>query len=53
LKEKHKLQVSEKKVLRKIFEPMKAEETGEFSILHNEELHGLCRYHNIVTTINL
>jgi hypothetical protein len=46
-----KLQVSEKNVLRKIFEPLKAEEAGDFSILCNEELHGLCKYHNIVRTI--
>ena len=36
-----KLRVFENKVLRRIFGPRRDEVTGEWRILHNEELNGL------------
>jgi hypothetical protein len=47
LREAHKLQVFENKVLRKIFGPMKDEVSREYRILHNEVFE-LCRSPNIV-----
>jgi hypothetical protein len=41
LKEEHRLGVFENRVLRKIFGPKKDEVTGEWTELHNEELHDL------------
>jgi hypothetical protein len=39
LKEERRLRVFEKGMLRRIFGPKRAEETGEWRRLHNEELH--------------
>jgi hypothetical protein len=39
LKEEHRLRVSEKKVLRRIYEPKKEEVTEGWRKLHNKELH--------------
>jgi len=41
LREEHGLRVFENRVLRKIFEPMREEATGEWRKLHNEELNDL------------
>jgi hypothetical protein len=41
LREEHSLRVFENKVLRRIFGPKRDEVTGEWSKLHNEELHNL------------
>jgi hypothetical protein len=41
LREEHRLRVSENRVLRKIFGPKRDEITGEYRILHNEDLYGL------------
>jgi hypothetical protein len=41
LREECGLRVFENRVLRKIFEPKKDEETGEWRRLHNEELYAL------------
>jgi hypothetical protein len=41
LKEKHRLRVPEKRVLRRIFELTKKVERGEWRKFHNEELHNL------------
>jgi uncharacterized membrane protein len=40
LREKHRLKVFEKRVLRRIFGPKRDEVTGEWKKLHNEELQG-------------
>jgi hypothetical protein len=39
LREEHRLSLFEKRVLRRIFGPMRDEETGGWRKLHNEELH--------------
>jgi hypothetical protein len=41
LKEERRLRVFENRELRRIFGPTRAEVTGEWRILHNEELNGL------------
>jgi hypothetical protein len=41
LKEEHRLRVFENRVLRGVFGPKRAEVTGEWRKLHNEELNGL------------
>jgi hypothetical protein len=51
LKEEHKLRVFENKVLRKIFGPKRDEETGEWRILHNVELHTLYSSPDIVRLV--
>jgi hypothetical protein len=38
LREQHRLRVFENRVLRRIFVPKRAEVTGEWRVLHNEEL---------------
>jgi hypothetical protein len=48
--EKHRLRVFEKRVLRRIFGPMR-EEDGSWRKLHNDELHGLYSSPNIVRVI--
>ena len=50
LREESRLRVFEKRILRRIFEP-KRDENGEWSRLHNEELHSLYRSPNIVRVI--
>ncbi|KAJ4436197.1 hypothetical protein ANN_18827 [Periplaneta americana] len=51
LKEKQRLRVYEKKMLRKIFEAKRDEVTGEWRKLHNTELHALYSSANIVGNI--
>jgi hypothetical protein len=41
LREERRLRVFKKRVLRRIFGPMRDEETGEWRKLHNEELNDL------------
>jgi hypothetical protein len=41
LREEHRLRVFENRVLRRIFGPKRAEVTGGWRKLHNEELHNL------------
>ena len=48
LKEECRLRVFESRILRRIFEP-KRDENGEWSRLHNEELHSLYRSPNLIT----
>jgi hypothetical protein len=48
LKEQHRLEVFENRVLRRIFGPMRIEVAGGCRKLHNEELHNLY----LSTTIN-
>jgi hypothetical protein len=40
LREEHRLRVFENRVLRRMFGPKRAEVTGGWRKLHNEELHG-------------
>jgi hypothetical protein len=51
LREKHKLRVSENRVLRGIFGPKREEVAGGWRRLHNEELHNLYASPNIITVI--
>jgi len=51
LREERKLRVFENMVLRRIFGPRGAEETGEWRRLHNEELNDLYYSPNIVRVI--
>ena len=46
MRERHRLGVFEKKLLRKIFGPKRDEITGEWRRLHNEELYDLAKYHS-------
>jgi hypothetical protein len=48
LGEQHGLTVFENRVLRRIFGPMRDEVTGEWRKLHNEELHNLYSFPNII-----
>jgi hypothetical protein len=41
LREKHRLRVLEKRVVRKIFEPKRDEATAGWRKLHNKELHNM------------
>jgi hypothetical protein len=47
LKEKHRLRVFKKRVLRRIFRPKKDEVSGDWRKLHNEHLHTLYSLNNI------
>lgn len=49
--EEKKLQVFERKILRKIFGPVKDSETGEWRVRKNNELESLFKKENIVNTI--
>jgi hypothetical protein len=49
--EEHRLRVFKNRVLRRIFWPKRDEVTGEWSKLHNEELHDLYSSPNIVRVI--
>jgi hypothetical protein len=51
LREEHRLRVFEKRVVRRIFGPKRDEVTGEWSKLHNEELHILYSSPNIIRQI--
>ena len=51
LREECRLRVFENRILRRILEP-KREENGEWTRLHNEELHSLYRPPNIVRVTN-
>jgi hypothetical protein len=51
LREEHKQRVFENRVLRRIFVPRRDEVTGEWSKLHNEELHNLYSSSNIIMQI--
>jgi hypothetical protein len=52
LREEHRLRVFENRVLRRIFGPLRDEMTGGWRKLHNEQLHGLYSWPNIVRVIN-
>jgi hypothetical protein len=51
LREEHRLRVFENRVLRGIFGPKRDEVTGEWRKLHNEELHNLYSFPNIIRRI--
>jgi len=51
LREERKLRVFENVVLRRIFGPRRDEVTGEWMILHNEELNDLCSLPNFARVI--
>ena len=51
LREERKLRVFENRVLRRVFEPKRDEETGEWRKLHNEELRDLYSLPNIVRVV--
>jgi hypothetical protein len=53
LKEEHKLKVFENRVLRRILRPMRDEVTGEWSKLHNKELHDLYSSQSTIRIIQL
>jgi hypothetical protein len=53
LREEHRLRVFENRVLRGIFGAKRAEVTGEWRKLHNEELHDLYCSSNIVRVITV
>jgi hypothetical protein len=51
LREEHRLRVFENRVLRRIFGPKSDDVTGEWSKLHNEELHDLYSSPSIIRII--
>jgi hypothetical protein len=51
LREEHRLRVSENRVLRRIFGPKRDEVMGEWSKLHNEELHNLYSSPDIIRQV--
>jgi hypothetical protein len=51
LREEHRLRVFENKVQRRIFGPKRDEMTGEWSKLHNEELHNLYSSPDIIRQV--
>jgi hypothetical protein len=51
LKEEHTLRVFENKVLRRIFGPKRDEVTGDWTKLHNEELHNWSSSPNTIRMI--
>jgi hypothetical protein len=51
LREEHRLRVFENRVLRRIFGPKRDEVTGEWRNLHNEELHNLYSYPDIIRQV--
>jgi hypothetical protein len=51
LREEHRLRVFENRVLRRTFGPKRDEVTGQWSKLHNKELHDLYSSPNIVRVI--
>jgi hypothetical protein len=50
-REEHRLRVFENRVLRKIFGPKRDEVTGEWRKLHNEELHNLYSFPDIIRQV--
>jgi hypothetical protein len=53
LREEHRPRVFENRVLRRIFGPKRDEVTGEWRKLHNEELHNLYSYPDIIRKVKL
>jgi hypothetical protein len=51
LREEHRLRVSENRVLRGLFGPMRENVTGGWKQLHNEEIHNLYSSPNVVRMI--
>jgi hypothetical protein len=51
LRDEHRLRVFENRVLRRIFGPKRDEVRGEWWKLHNEELHNLYSFMNIIRRI--
>jgi hypothetical protein len=51
LREEHTLRVSENRALRRIFGPKRADVTGEWRKLHNEELHNLYSSPDIIRQV--
>jgi hypothetical protein len=51
LREEHRLRVFVGRVLRRIFGPKRDEVTGEWRKLHNEELHNLYSFSNIIRQV--
>jgi hypothetical protein len=51
LREEHRLRVFENRVLRGVFGPERDEVTEEWSNLHNEELHNLYSYPDIIRQV--
>jgi hypothetical protein len=52
LREEYRLRMFENRVLRRIFGPKRAEETGGWRKLHNEEFHNLYFSPSIIRMIN-
>ena len=52
MKEERRLEVSQNRVLRRVFGPKKDEVTGEWRKLHNEKLYDLYFSPNIVRVLN-
>jgi hypothetical protein len=53
LREEHRLEVFENRVLRRIFGPKRDEVTGEWRKLHNEKLHDLYSLPSIIRIMKL
>jgi hypothetical protein len=51
LREEHRLRMFENRVLRSIFGPKRDEVTGEWRKLHNEELHNLYSFPDIIKQV--
>jgi hypothetical protein len=51
LREEHRLRVFENRDLRRIFGPKRDEVTGEWRKLHNEELHNLYSFPDIIRKV--
>jgi hypothetical protein len=51
LRKEHRLRVFESRVLRRTFGPKRDEVTGEWRKLHNEELHNLYSYPDVIRQI--
>jgi hypothetical protein len=51
LREEHRMRMYENRILRRIFEPKRDQVTGEWRKFHNEELHILYSFPNIIRQI--